>query len=325
MTIWISTCTAKTPTTRRLIHRGRTAARRPAWSPARRPPPRSIGSTSIPASVGWTRRTSRPSFRRSSTARAGRAGTISISSSGPSRSPRPVAFGLTMPAHRKACRSILSTSFPAVRGRSIKRCPLSLKPHPAQSPRPQSPPRHSQPSAKQQPDKSRSNQPPHKRCRPFHSRRRLGAVAAGTADQSLPAVSQAASGSVVAPVVGSAIQTLPALDQAVAAEAEIAGEAAQPLPGLSQSASVAVAIAGSASQALPSLTVAAAGQVLILAAPVQTLPAILQAAVGRVDSIVRRQRLEVRVHGDRMELDAGQPRTTLYARPADRIPVELEE
>lgn len=136
----------------------------------------------------------------------------------------------------------------------------------------------------------------------------------GTAAQTLPHLTQAAAGTVVAPsftataaqtlgpltqaaagtttppaFTGSAADTLPPLSQAASGGTvppSFTGDAAQTLPPLGQSAAGTVTtpgVAGSADQTLPALSQAAAGAVVnpgFTAQAAQTLPALGQSATG---------------------------------------------
>jgi hypothetical protein len=100
----------------------------------------------------------------------------------------------------------------------------------------------------------------------------------GSAASTLPALTQAASGTVA--VAGPASSSLPALTQAASGTVAVAGAAASSLPALTQSAAGTVAVTGPAASSLPALTQAASGTVEVRGAATSTLPSLTQAAAG---------------------------------------------
>lgn len=107
-------------------------------------------------------------------------------------------------------------------------------------------------------------------------------VVTGTAAQTLPALSQSASGDVL--VDGSAANTLSALAQAAAGDLRVDGAVAQTLAALTQAAegSVTLDVVGAAASTLPSLSQNAVGELLVVGDIAVVLPSLTQAAEGSV-------------------------------------------
>ena len=106
----------------------------------------------------------------------------------------------------------------------------------------------------------------------------------GATQQQLPALTSAAVGTVANPVSGTISQALPALSQAVSATLGFQGSIAQTLPSLTQAAIATQTFEAQAAQTLPSLTQAAVGTLTFSATSAQTLPSLTQAASGTVTS-----------------------------------------
>ena len=102
----------------------------------------------------------------------------------------------------------------------------------------------------------------------------------GAAAQTLPKLAQAASGIHAEAVSGTAAQTLPSLSQAAAGTESFTGAASQTLPAIAQAASGTETFTGTAAQTLPSLSQAASGTETFTGSAAQTLPSITQAASG---------------------------------------------
>lgn len=106
----------------------------------------------------------------------------------------------------------------------------------------------------------------------------------GSAAQTLPALTQSASGSVE--VSGTGSQTLPALTQSGDATVEVTGMAVQTLSALTQSGSGSVSeagVSGSAAQTLPVLTQGASGAVEVEGTCTQALPSLTQQGQGSLE------------------------------------------
>ena len=100
----------------------------------------------------------------------------------------------------------------------------------------------------------------------------------GTSSQTLPSLTQAASGSLV--FTGTAIQTLPSLEQVANAVEIVTGTSVQTLPSLEQVATGLQVLTGTAIQTLPSLEQVANGLEVITGTSEQTLPSLEQLAAG---------------------------------------------
>ena len=106
----------------------------------------------------------------------------------------------------------------------------------------------------------------------------------GTATQTLPSLTQQASGSIV--FIGTATQTLPSIEQAATGEEAIPGTSGQTLPSIEQAATGDQTISGTGTQALPSIEQAATGEEAIPGTSGQTLPSLEQAATGEAIGFV---------------------------------------